>query len=79
MPSFTTESVIRTEHRWIVPVGPLGAAGDDVEDALTAARLAWRELTGTRRDAPVPGDVVRVHVRDDAVVLSFEAQDQRPV
>ncbi|MCM8556164.1 hypothetical protein [Streptomyces sp. STCH 565 A] len=81
MADYTSETITRTIHRWIIPAAePWGAACDEVSKAWTAAAVAYREAHGLPQDAPVTGDRLRFHVRDEEIVIEFttERQDGAP-
>lgn len=65
----------RSEHttrtvRYTVPTDePVGAAWNQVQNALTAATGEYKKLYGHLFD-----DVIRVHVSDDAVIIEFEME-----
>lgn len=72
MADYTTETVTCTFRRWIIPAAePWGATAEEVSKAWVAAAVAYREANGLPDDAPIVGDMLRFHVRDDAVVIEF--------
>jgi hypothetical protein len=72
---YTSETVVHVIHRWIVPAAePWGATCEEVSKAWTAAAVAYREARGLPQDAPVVGDALRFHVRDEAVVIEFSEE-----
>jgi hypothetical protein len=74
--TFTSETVTRTIHRWIVPAAePWGAAADEISTAWAVAELAYREHHGIPKEQPLHGDALRFHVRDDEIVISFETEE----
>lgn len=76
MATFTTETVVSTVRRWIVPAAePWGAASADVGAAWTAAQTAYREAHGIPVGRALPDDALRFHVRDDAIVISFTVEE----
>lgn len=77
MADYTSETVTRTIHRWIIPAAePWGAASDEVSKAWTAAAVAYREAHGLPQDALVTGDRLRFHVRDEEIVIEFTTERQ---
>lgn len=78
MADFTTETVTRTVRRWIVPATePWGAAAEEINKAWAVAAVAYRETRGLPKDAVLPGDALRFHVRDEAVVIEFTTEQPR--
>lgn len=76
MATFTTETITRTIHRWIVPAAePWGACIGDINAACAVACRAYREAHGLTDGEPITDDALRFHVTDDAIVISFETEE----
>jgi hypothetical protein len=72
---FTTETVTRTIHRWVVSAAePWGAAAAEIGKAWAVAELAYREKHGLDREQPLHDDALRFHVRDEEVVIEFTTE-----
>lgn len=72
MPAWSARVITSTRHEWEVPAAqPWGAALDDIESALGVAARRYRELHGISDLVTLPGDALRFHVTDDAIVISF--------
>jgi len=70
---FTSETITRRIHRWIVPAAePWGAAAAEIGKAWAVAELAYREHHGIPKEQPLHDDALRFHVTDDEIVISFE-------
>lgn len=78
MADFTTETVTRTIHRWIVPTAPAGAPAAEIGKAWAVAERAYREHYGIPKEQPLHDDALRFFVRDEAIVISFETEEPRP-
>lgn len=77
MADYTSETVTRTIHRWIVPAAePWGAASDEIGKAWTAAQVAYREAHKIPVGTALPADVLRFHVRDEEIVIEFATERQ---
>lgn len=75
MADFTTETVTRTIHRWIVPAAePWGAAAAEIGKAWAVAERAYREQYDIPKERALHDDALRFHVRDDAVVIEFTVE-----
>ncbi|MFJ2697467.1 hypothetical protein ACIO5Z_14735 [Streptomyces rochei] len=75
MADYTSETVTRTIHRWIVPAAePWGAPADEIGKAWAVAERAYRDHHGLRDEEPVAGDALRFHVTDDEVVIEFTTE-----
>lgn len=75
MADYTSETVVHVIHRWIVPAAePWGAASEEIGKAWTAAQVAYREAHGIPVGKALPGDALRFHVRDEAVVIEFSEE-----
>lgn len=75
MAEYTSETVTRTLHRWIIPASePWGAASAEVGKAWSAAQAAYRERYGIPVGKVLPDDALRFHVRDEAVVIEFATE-----
>jgi hypothetical protein len=76
---FTSETVTRTIHRWIVPCAePWGAAAAEIGKAWAVAERAYREHHGIPKDQPLHDDALRFHVRDEEIVIEFATQTPAP-
>lgn len=76
MATFTTETVTRTIHRWIVPAAePWGACIGDINAACAVACRAYREARGLAEGEAIPDDALRFKVGDEAIVISFETEE----
>lgn len=76
MADYTTRTVTSTRREWIVPATePWGAPWEEIEKAAGAAWASYRELHDLPAGATAPGDFVRIHVRDDAIVLAFTTEE----
>lgn len=76
MADYTTRTVVSTRREWIVPAAePWGAAWEEIAKAASAAWAAYREHHGLPKDAPMPGDFARVHLRDDELVIAFTTEE----
>ncbi|MFJ8603417.1 hypothetical protein ACIREM_32865 [Streptomyces shenzhenensis] len=72
MATYTTETVTSTIRRWIIPAAePWGATAEEISKAWVAAAAAYREANGLPEDAPIVGDALRFHVRDEEIVIEF--------
>jgi len=72
---FTSETVTRRIHRWIVPAAePWGAAAAEIGKAWAVAERAYRDHHGLDREQPLHDDALRFHVRDEAVVIEFQTE-----
>ncbi|MGW5123253.1 hypothetical protein ACWEQ7_04160 [Streptomyces sp. NPDC004069] len=79
MAEFTTETVTRRIHRWIIPATePWGAPAEEISKAWGAAAGAYREAHELPADAAIPGNALRFHSRDDQIVISFETETPQP-
>ena len=73
MAEYTSETVVRTTRRWIVPAAePWGAAAAEIGKAWAVAELAYREHHGIPKEQPLHDDALRFHVEDEEIVISFE-------
>jgi hypothetical protein len=72
---FTSETVTRTIHRWIIPAAePWGAAAAEIGKAWAVAERAYRQHHELPDDRPLHDDALRFHVRDEAVVIEFATE-----
>ncbi|MFC8491815.1 hypothetical protein ACFUJU_13630 [Streptomyces sp. NPDC057235] len=72
MPSWSTATVTSTRREWRIPAAdPWGACLGDVQSAILAASIAYREAHGLPEDHQLWDDVLRFHVTDDEIVISF--------
>ena len=77
MATFTTETVTRIVHRWIVPAAePWGACIGDINTASVVAARAYCEARGLPENASLPDDALSFHVADGAIVISFTTEEQ---
>jgi hypothetical protein len=75
MATYTSETVTRTIRRWIVPAAePWGADAAEIGKAWAVAERAYREHHGIPKEQPLRDDALRFHVRDEAIVISFETE-----
>lgn len=78
MAEYTSETVVRTIRRWIVPAAePWGACIGDINAACAVACRAYREARGLAEGAPLPDDALRFHVRDDEIVIEYAEEAPR--
>ncbi|MFJ6138903.1 hypothetical protein [Kitasatospora sp. NPDC092286] len=76
MADYTFETVTTSVYRWIIPAPePWGAAAEEISKAWAVAADAYRETHDLARTEPIPGDVLRFHVRDDAIVIEFTTEE----
>ncbi|MEW1548355.1 hypothetical protein [Streptomyces tsukubensis] len=76
MADYTFETVTHSVYRWIIPAPePWGAAAEEITKAWTSAANAYRETHELAGKQPIPGDALRFHARDDAVVIEFSAEE----
>ncbi|MFD8516540.1 hypothetical protein ACFV27_37050 [Streptomyces antimycoticus] len=79
MATFTSRTITSTRHEWIVPAAePWGAFLGDIRTAIAVASVAYREQHGLPKDAPLMDDALRFKVGDDAIVISFTVETERP-
>lgn len=79
MAEFTSETIARTIHRWLVPAAePWGAAAAEIGKAWAVAELAYREHHEIPKEQPLHDDALRFHVRDEAVVIEFTTEARQP-
>lgn len=79
MGEYTSETVTRTIRRWIIPAAePWGATSEEIGKAWGAAQAAYREAYGVPVGTALPGDALRFHVTDDAIVIQFETEEPTP-
>lgn len=75
MADFTSETVTRTIHRWIVPAAePWGAAAAEIGKAWAVAERAYRDHFAFPDDRPLHDDALRFHVRDEEIVIEFTTE-----
>jgi hypothetical protein len=78
MGAFSSRTVVSTRREWSVPAAePWGAFLGDVRAAIAVASVAYREVHGLPRDAPLMDDALRFHVGDDEIVISFTVEEAR--
>lgn len=76
MADFTSETITRRIHRWIVPAAePWGAPAQEISTAWAVAEKAYRDHHGIPDDKPLYGDALRFHVRDDQIVIEFATEE----
>jgi hypothetical protein len=72
---FTSETITRTVHRWIVPAAePWGAPAEEISKAWGVAASAYRQAHGLAEDAALSGDALRFHVWDEEIVIEFATE-----
>ena len=77
MATFTTETVTTRTHRWIIPAAePWGAAAAEIGKAWAVVEKAYRAAYGAPDDTPLADNALSFHVRDDAIVISFDTEQQ---
>lgn len=75
MADHTSETVVRTIRRWIIPAAePRGAAAAEISKAWVVAERAYRDHHKTPNDQPLHDDALRFHVRDDAIVIEWQEE-----
>ena len=75
MAEYSSETVTRTIHRWIVPAAqPWGACIGDINAACAAACRAYREAHAMPDGPALPDDALRFHVRDEEIVIEFTTE-----
>jgi hypothetical protein len=76
---FTSETITRRIHRWIVPAAePWGAAAAEIGKAWAVAEKAYRDHHGIPNEQPLHDDALRFHVRDDEIVIEFATEATAP-
>ncbi|MEV7867550.1 hypothetical protein AB0P17_15920 [Streptomyces sp. NPDC088124] len=76
MADYTFETVTHSGYRWIVPAPePWGAAAEGISKAWAAAANAYRGTHELASTEPIPGDALRFHVRDDAIVIEYTTEE----
>ncbi|MCM2392682.1 hypothetical protein [Streptomyces albipurpureus] len=76
MADYTFETVTHSVYRWIIPAPePWGAAAEEISKAWAVAVDAYRERYELASTEPIPGDALRFHVRDDAIVIKFSTEE----
>ncbi|HEY9413734.1 MAG TPA: hypothetical protein VIQ30_03165 [Pseudonocardia sp.] len=75
MTTWSSRTITSTRYEWEVPAGePWGAALADLESAITVAARRYRQVHGVDELVTLPGDALRFHVTDDAIVISFTTE-----
>lgn len=75
MADYTSETITRTVHRWIIPAAePWGAAAAEIGKAWHAADEAYRAHHDLPTEAATPDNALRFHVRDDQIVIEFQTE-----
>jgi hypothetical protein len=76
MADYTSETITRTFHRWIIPAAaPWGAPAAEVGKAWAAAELDYRRHHGIPAEQALPDDALRFHIRDEEVVIEFVTEE----
>jgi hypothetical protein len=76
MATFTTETVTTRTHRWIIPAAePWGAAAAEIGKAWAVAEKAYRGYHQVPENTPLADNALSFHVRDDAIVISFDTEE----
>ncbi|MGW2984280.1 hypothetical protein [Streptomyces goshikiensis] len=76
MADCTFETVTHSVYRWIISAPePWDAAAEEISKAWTAAANAYRETHELASAQPIPGDAVRFHVRDNAIVIEYTTEE----
>ncbi|MDQ0933777.1 hypothetical protein [Streptomyces turgidiscabies] len=79
MAEFTSETITRTIHRWIVPAAePWGAAAAEIGKAWAVAERAYREHHGIPEEQPLHDDALRFHVQDEEIAIEFATEAKKP-
>lgn len=75
MATWTWRTVTSNRREWEVPAAePWGACLGDIQSAVLAASVAYREAHGLPVDAVLSDDAMRFKVTDDAIVISFTTE-----
>lgn len=75
MAEYTSETVVRTIRRWIVPAAePWGAAAAEIGKAWAVAERAYRQHFEIPGEQPLHDDALRFHITDDAVVIEWQEE-----
>jgi len=75
MAAWSHRTVTSTREEWEVPAAaPWGACLGDIQSALLAASNAYRAAHGLPEDHQLWDDVLRLHVTDDSIVISFTTE-----
>ena len=76
MADFTSETITRRIHRWIVPAAePWGAAAAEISKAWVVAERAYRDHFKVPNDKALHDDALRFHVRDDQIVIEYTTEE----
>lgn len=76
MATYTWRTITSTRREWVVPAAqPWGACLGDIEAAVAAASMAYREAHGLDEGVTLPDDALRFHVGDDEIVISFTTEE----
>lgn len=79
MADFTSETVIRTIRRWIIPCAePWGAPAAEIGKAWAVAERAYRDHFKVPNDQPLHDDALRFRAGDEQIVISFEYEEPQP-
>ncbi|GGV46081.1 hypothetical protein [Streptomyces spectabilis] len=72
MADFTTETITRTVHRWLISAAePWGAAAAEIGKTWAAAERAYRQHHDIPQDQALHDDALRFHTRDDQIVIEY--------
>jgi hypothetical protein len=73
---FTSETITRRIHRWIIPAAePWGAAAAEIGKAWAVAERAYRQHFKIPDEQPLHDDALRFHVRDDQIVIEYTTEE----
>jgi hypothetical protein len=76
---FTSETITRRVHRWIVPASePWGAAAAEIGKAWAVAERAYRDSFAIPDEQPLHDDALRFHTRDDQIVIEYTTEEPTP-
>lgn len=76
MTDFTSETITRRIHRWIIPAAePWGAAAAEIGKAWAVAERAYRQHFKIPDEQPLHDDALRFHVRDDQIVIEYTTEE----
>jgi len=72
---YTSETITRRIHRWIVPAAePWGAPAAEIGKAWAVAERAYRQHFEIPDDRPLHDDALRFHVTDEAIVIEWQEE-----
>ena len=76
MATWSHRTVTSTRQEWEVPATrPWGACLGDIQSAILAASNAYREAHGLPEDHQLWDDALRLHVTDEAILISFTTEE----